>query len=438
MPNRSRSLDEPKNVVVFGESGVGKSSLINMVAGRSLAQTSSGVLGCTFQHTKYEVDIHDRRYVIWDTAGLDEGTQGTVPAEQAEANLKLLLRELIKANGIDLLIYCVRGFRIRKALLNNYNIFYSAICRKKVPIVVVVTGLENQEEEMEDWWIANEREFTELKMHFDGHACVTTLDANGVNSPALRQRCVDSRKTILSLITDTCSRDRWGTGWLKAALTDVKAIISSRTRTGCPPAPNVVIYDLPRNPSARSPTGGAVPFEGRLMGIGKNPLNVYRLQDQHLKSGHRFKKQITSRGADLLIFCAFQDANIAVSRLQLQTFYGSYEGDNRPLLVVVKGARTNEEARDWWNTCNDSSRTMRALVSALPLVSSLEAAGAVKTLQQRILTRSLQPLQMSTTGCFGGLFGRKRYSKLKSSNECTSADDDILSISAVWTPWANR
>ncbi|KIJ12357.1 hypothetical protein PAXINDRAFT_26149, partial [Paxillus involutus ATCC 200175] len=162
------------NIVVFGQSGAGKSSLINIIAGGSTAATSSRAIGRTFEYRKCDVEVHGKCYAIWDTAGLDEGSHGRAPAERAEENLKQLLHELVKVNGIDLLIHCVSGSRPRKALLNNYNLFYSAIGRKKVPIALVVTGLENEEGEMEEWWAANEAEFTALKMHFDAHACVTT------------------------------------------------------------------------------------------------------------------------------------------------------------------------------------------------------------------------------------------------------------------------
>ncbi|KAI9571678.1 P-loop containing nucleoside triphosphate hydrolase protein, partial [Boletus coccyginus] len=217
----------PRNIVVFGESGVGKSSLVNLVAGRSIAATSSGAKGCTFHHKKYELQVDDTPYAIWDTAGLDEGTYGTVPAEIAEEHLKQLLRDLVTANGIHLLVYCVRASRLRKTLLSNYNLFYSAICRKKVPIVAVVTGLENYEEEMADWWTANETEFAMLKMHFDGHACVTTLNADKVNSPILKQRCRASRQAVLSLLASACARNCWETeqdGWVSATLADVRAM----------------------------------------------------------------------------------------------------------------------------------------------------------------------------------------------------------------------
>ena len=42
----------------------------------------------------YLLKIEDQHFAIWDTAGLDKGTQGTVPAEKTEAYLKQLLHDL--------------------------------------------------------------------------------------------------------------------------------------------------------------------------------------------------------------------------------------------------------------------------------------------------------------------------------------------------------
>ncbi|KAF9227123.1 hypothetical protein BS17DRAFT_669723, partial [Gyrodon lividus] len=214
-----------KNIVVFGESGIGKGSLINTIIDCPAAVIASDATGCTTKHKKYDVEVHGKRYAIWDTAGLDEGPHGKVPAKIAAKNLKKLLRRLIRANRIDLLILCTRGSRVRKALQNNYNLFYSAICqKKKVPIALVVTGLENCDEEMEKWWITNEAELTKLEMIFDGHACVTTLKAKECDSPVLKQRCFESRQTILSMIANTCSRGHVATGrqsWLASAFGNV-------------------------------------------------------------------------------------------------------------------------------------------------------------------------------------------------------------------------
>jgi len=47
------------NFVIFGEMGVGKSSLINLIAGANLATVYSGATLCTLQSTEYKVKLHD-------------------------------------------------------------------------------------------------------------------------------------------------------------------------------------------------------------------------------------------------------------------------------------------------------------------------------------------------------------------------------------------
>ncbi|KAG2747336.1 hypothetical protein P692DRAFT_20643007, partial [Suillus brevipes Sb2] len=195
-----------RNIVIFGDSGSGKSSVINAIAQTQLAKTSSSATGCTFAYQRYRVEISGQTFVLFDTAGLNEGTAGTVPAAKADENLKNLLNELMspRSDGIGLLVYCVRSTRARRALIRNYNIFYSAICRKKVPIVVVVTGLEN-EPDMESWWTANGKEFKSRGMHFEDHACVTTLRKHSGISDVFTRRIEESSETLRNLVVNNCS-----------------------------------------------------------------------------------------------------------------------------------------------------------------------------------------------------------------------------------------
>jgi hypothetical protein len=81
---------------------------------------------------------------LWDTTGLDEGTEGTVPVALAESNLRSLIQELANTGGIHLVVYCMCAARLTKALQRNYDLFYVMVCRKKVPVVLVVTGPERQ------------------------------------------------------------------------------------------------------------------------------------------------------------------------------------------------------------------------------------------------------------------------------------------------------
>jgi 50S ribosome-binding GTPase len=158
------------NVIVFGETGAGKSSIINMLAGTDVALTSNTAIGCTFESTCYSVLIHGATFNLWDTSGLNEGKEGKVPTKDAIINLYDLIRGL--EEGVSLLVYCVRGPRIKEQTKKNYKMFWSIFCQEKVPIVIVVTGLEN-EEPMDAWWQANGGTFNKYGMIISGHACVT-------------------------------------------------------------------------------------------------------------------------------------------------------------------------------------------------------------------------------------------------------------------------
>ncbi|KAH7888365.1 P-loop containing nucleoside triphosphate hydrolase protein, partial [Phlebopus sp. FC_14] len=215
----------PRNIVIFGESGVGKSSVINMIAGRIVARTSSDAVGCTFRHECHLVTLGDASVNLWDTAGLDEGSEGTVPAAQAEERLKAFLRQVTRSNGIDLLIYCIRGTRVRRALMRNYNIFYAAICRKKVPVALVVTGLENYEDDMEMWWVEHEEDLRKHDMQFDAHACVTTISSD---YPAIQQRREHSQRVLRELVKRDFNSSAWITNensLFSASLPDVRTLM---------------------------------------------------------------------------------------------------------------------------------------------------------------------------------------------------------------------
>ncbi|KAH7928934.1 P-loop containing nucleoside triphosphate hydrolase protein [Leucogyrophana mollusca] len=432
-PGTSR---ESRNVVIFGESGVGKSSLINAIAGYKVARTSSSAVGCTFRWSRQEVEIDGVSVGIWDTAGLDEGTYGTVPAPKAEENLKRLLRELGTSNGIDLLVYCVRGTRVRKALLKNYSIFYSAICRKKAPIVIVVTGLENQEGEMEDWWTKNEAEFTRLKMRFDGHACVTTLDPDIAPSERLRDRCVNSRKALRQLILDNCSAERWGDinvgTWLKAALLDVRSTVK---RQGQNPSaiPNVVLYDITAQKlDDLEGTRGEDLMEGWLAKAGDDPFYVYRIRDPD--SGTHFTKKVTSRGADLLIFCVDAAFRRSSAQWHFEHFRNSFGGHLTPLIVVVNGVGSREAAQQWWaqeQLSGDGRAHRNAYIAHLPNEDDdSDKTDRARRKLQEVLKRlclDTDDTHGASPWCFrlGGKNVTKFWGRLRSH-------DDLLTRSNVW------
>lgn len=169
---RGRLPPQPSrpNVVLFGERKSGKSSLINMLVGRDVSSPSNPDLAA-FASRGYAVDVGGREVVVWDSVGLQKGEHHDALSEGAERNLKGLIQNI--HGGLNLLLFCVNAANVSKALGINYDAFYSIIGGKKVPVVLVVTGLENKDP-MEGWWKEHEAEFERHGLGFDGHACITT------------------------------------------------------------------------------------------------------------------------------------------------------------------------------------------------------------------------------------------------------------------------
>ncbi|KAN0090955.1 P-loop containing nucleoside triphosphate hydrolase protein [Tylopilus felleus] len=162
------------NIILFGETGVGKSSVINLIAGRSIAETSPDVQGCTMSFKPYSFNVGNRTFHIWDTVGLEEpefGNNGYLPAIEQACDL---IHQLSNRGGVDLLLFCIRGNRVTATTQSNYRLFYEVLCRESVPIALVITHLE-REPDMEGWWMRNMESLEKYGIKAAGHACVTGL-----------------------------------------------------------------------------------------------------------------------------------------------------------------------------------------------------------------------------------------------------------------------
>lgn len=148
-----------KNVVIFGPTGHGKSSVVNMLLGPGSpkAETSSGAVGCTFKSQPFPCRIGETDCILYDTAGLDEGKDGTICSKEAFKNLCSLTQSLAKSGGVSLLIFVMRAGRLNDAFGKNYRLFYNGFCQCKVPIAIAITGLELQPNGMDSWWTKNKR-----------------------------------------------------------------------------------------------------------------------------------------------------------------------------------------------------------------------------------------------------------------------------------------
>ncbi|KAG2052232.1 hypothetical protein BDR06DRAFT_997744 [Suillus hirtellus] len=139
----------PRNVVLhlYGESGVGKNSLINLIMGRDAAKTSPDALasgntsGCGIQQAMYSfvLEVLAQSSLMIISSGLSEGSEGTVPAVMAERNLTAFLRGLNQEDGV--LIYHVHGTRATKVLQTHHKVFSAVIRDSKVPTIIVMNSL---------------------------------------------------------------------------------------------------------------------------------------------------------------------------------------------------------------------------------------------------------------------------------------------------------
>ncbi|KAF8137280.1 hypothetical protein EV363DRAFT_1446163 [Boletus edulis] len=143
---RPARVTKPKNVILFGETGVGKSSIINLMADAEIATTSSKLEGCTLEATEYSFTLSGETQTplcIFDTVGLNEPKMGVNTFFGAIEEAHRLITSLHHSGGIDLLLFCIRGGRINATMQPNYRLFFEFLCEKKVPLAFIVTNLEN-------------------------------------------------------------------------------------------------------------------------------------------------------------------------------------------------------------------------------------------------------------------------------------------------------
>jgi tRNA U34 5-carboxymethylaminomethyl modifying GTPase MnmE/TrmE len=184
------------NIVLFGQAGAGKSSLVNLMAGMDIAHTSNDARSSTLHWQQYPIQFDGKSYNVFDTVGLEEPQLGIPQYLHAVENAYMLIQDLERQGGIDLLLFCMRAGRLTTTLENNYRLFHEFLCDKKVPVVVVITYLENEVGEMDAWWKQNRSIFREREVYVASHACITAIQGN------YPERHAQSRTTIRKVIKE--------------------------------------------------------------------------------------------------------------------------------------------------------------------------------------------------------------------------------------------
>jgi predicted GTPase len=181
------------NVFIFGETRVGKSSIVNLIVGKSVADTSPDAPRSMLKHNPYELNFGDRYFRFWEVPSI--ASMGFLRRTRAKWQLKKSYKNLHKGEGVYLLLYCMRGPSAPSALPKDYKYFTSIVSSTShVPIALVVNGLEGSPNTMDDWWTKNKRDLERVGMHFSKHVCITSLPDNPSTSR--------SRQAVRSLICD--------------------------------------------------------------------------------------------------------------------------------------------------------------------------------------------------------------------------------------------
>lgn len=171
-----------KHVLVFGTTGTGKTTLIkHLVPGADL-ETSSSARGVTWRTEEVSTRHKGIEYRIIDTVGLDEASKGKIPADKALANLTKLLQKT--KQGLNLIIM-VTAKRILKTTTDNYKIFVKTVTLDKVPVIIVQTHLDD-EEDPTVWAKENAHLFLDKG--------IDTTEIIGTAFPTYNPRRDDSRK----------------------------------------------------------------------------------------------------------------------------------------------------------------------------------------------------------------------------------------------------
>jgi predicted GTPase len=197
-PSKKRVI----HAILIGESGVGKSAMINQVHNANVVESNDKPMGCTLESTKVSGPIEDHPDLelhLYDTAGLSESADGSVPTTKAFVQLIKLCYAI--PGGIHLLIFCHKKGRIAtKQFKTNYRIFYEELCEQHIPALLVITDCDD-EQPTNRWWDENKSEIRgKLEFVFKDGVCVSTIKNRRDEPNKILKAYTESRSNLIEAI----------------------------------------------------------------------------------------------------------------------------------------------------------------------------------------------------------------------------------------------
>jgi hypothetical protein len=195
---------------------------------------------------------------------------------------------------------------------------------------------------MESWWGANAKEFKSRGMHFEDHACVTTLRKHSGVSDVFTRRIEESSETLRDLVLKNCSEWVVDDSWFKQSFSAVRNMISDSGSSERSFPSTLIICDSSRNEEveiAHCIHGTLRPCLAR---IGGDNYQVHRVPTLDPSSSNAERKI----EGDLLIYYTRAD-ELSAARQKFYAFYTAYRGNVVPIVVVVKGLDDRQAAYQW-------------------------------------------------------------------------------------------
>ena len=158
------NAEEVIKIVLLGESGVGKTNLINVSMGKEFQQNSDSSLSSSFVSSDYKVGNKVYTYVLWDTAG--------------QESYRSLNKIFIKNTKIVIFVYSIENYKSFQELDYWVNIAKEELGDNSIYAIIGNKSDLYDEQEVKDEEAEKYAEEQNMKIKFTS----ALADAKGVKS----------------------------------------------------------------------------------------------------------------------------------------------------------------------------------------------------------------------------------------------------------------